>query len=302
MEKLFEENQPIFDLHIGYDGKTLTYNLDGQMILRETMDQAQNLGTGDSLRQLSRTEYTFCEGGQLFLIQASGEKKPVKAKGNILKTLVKGIVENPEPNADGTKVACSIGGITKPNQWGERTYCGYVDLEDSTFEVFDLESYGGGSFFLPKGEVLVLNAMEIKGGSIYLINLDGEILGQFIGSAPACSPGGDKVAYRKEGAITVISNLGSKWELTDRSSQPEQGMGPNYNAPVWLDDRRILYDSNEEIYLFELSKNNAKKLTDVPGLAIRRTSTMAGPYNNGVVLCINEGGKEGGAGVSGDLR
>lgn len=292
VEKLFEENKSVIDLQVCPDGKTLTYNLEQDIWLRETISQPQKLGTGNSLRQLNRTEYTFCEGGQLFIFQASGTKKLIKAKGKILKNLEKGIVQNPVPSPDGSKVACGLGGITKPNQWGARAYCGYIDLIDSKFEIFDLETYCGNSFFLPSSDVLVLNAMEIKGGAIYLINFDGAILGQFIGAAPACSPSGEKIAYRKEGAITVVANTGKNWELTDRSSQPEQGMGGNYNAPVWLDDQRILYDSNEEIFLFELSKNNAKKVADAPGLAIRRKSTIAGPYNDGAILLLREEDKE----------
>jgi hypothetical protein len=97
------------------------------------------------------------------------------------------------------------------------------------------------------------------------------------------------IAFRKEGSITIAKNEGDAFALADHKSQPDENTkGRNYNPPVWIDDQTIVYDAGETLYRFDLAKNNAKKIADVPGLQISRTPTMAGPFKGGVLVVVQK--------------
>ena len=292
METLFSQDRPILDLHLCADNKTLTYNLGDEMFLQEIGGNTHSMGPGKSLRRLSDSGFICCREDQLITLSNDQKPSPVKAKGNLLKTLSKGYVNRCHPNRDGSLVACAIGGITRPDVWGSREYCGVVDLKKSTFEVFDLEIFGGEISFAHTDDALLLNVLDVKGGSIYLMDLDGSILGQFIGMAPALSPSGKQLAFRSENMVSVALFDGSGWKLTDRFSQPESGLGNNFNPPVWFDEQNLAYDSGDVIYRFDLSKNNAKTVEQIPGLVIRRQCTMVGGPGVGLLVLVATQGSE----------
>lgn len=288
MEKLFQEDTPIIDLFLCLDGQTLTYNRGQDVIARAPGAEPTNLGPGSSLRKLADGRFILCHDGALLTTDLAGKRTPVKAKGSLVKSLAKVYVQGCSPNAAGDSVACSIGGITRPNVWGMREYCSVVDLSASTVEVFDLETYGGQSSFSHADNLLILNCWEIKGGALYLLDLDGNILGNLIGFAPSLSPSGQMLAYRSESAIQVARFDGKEWISTDRFSQPEQGLHANYNPPVWFDDDVLAYDSSTVLYRFDLEKNNAKKILDLPDFSIRRTCTLVGSASRGLLAVQRE--------------
>lgn len=291
MEPLFTESEPIIDLFISRDVAFLTYNLGEKLILRNFGGEAKTLGEGAHLRPAGKDRFTFCKDGGLYLCDVKGATTRVTGKGNLVKKLANVWVKDPNANSAGDKIACVMAGVTRPDVWGEREYCGVVDLSKSTFEIFDLETYGGEAYFCPVDDCLTLQAWEVKSGIIYFLDLSGEMRGQFVGHSLAYSPAGNQVAFRKENMINVAAFDGKAWELTGYSSQPEDGMGPNHNAPVWIDDQTVLYDSQDQIYRFDLAKSNAKKVADLPGLSIRRNSTMVGPYKSSALAVINNNGQ-----------
>ena len=290
VETLFNHDKRIVDLHLCRDGKTLTYNMDNQVFYRKIGSPEKNLGTGAGLRMLDNSRFVFSNAGVLSIVDIDGAVSIVKAKGDLVKNLLKASVRSPSPNKAGTKVAGGIGKITRPKTWGEREYCGIVDLEKSTFEILDFETFGGNPQYFPTSgkDIIFLCAMEIKGGQLHIIDLDSNESYQFIGMAPAISPLGDMIAYRKEGSITIVKTDGSQWKLTDRKSHPDDGMGQNYNPPVWIDNKTIIYDSKDIIYRFDIEKNNAKKVAELPGLVVRRTNTIVGPYYDGIIAISKE--------------
>ncbi len=292
METLFTHKRKIRDLCLCPDNKTVTYSLENRMYSRKIGSKETDMGKGAGLRMLDGTNFIFAENGELIKVDIDGQKTVVKAKGSLVKTLAKTYVQSPSPNIDSAKVACTIGKVKRPVCWGEREYCGVVDLASSTFEILDIETFGGNCEFFPskKHEILLLCALEVKGGLIHIIDNKNNESHQFIGMAPSISPTCDMVAFRKEGSITIIKKQGTGWALTEMKSQPDQGMGNNYNPPVWIDEETIVYDSGDEIYRFDPAKNNAKKITGIPGLAVRRTSTLVGPYYNGIIAIKNENG------------
>jgi WD40-like Beta Propeller Repeat len=292
VETLFSEKEPINDLRLFADG-SIAYQCGAQIILRANPDRRTELGTGSSLGAVDRNDYVCIDRGELFRLDSEGSRKPVSAKGDLVKKLNQVTIEEPAPLPGTSLVACRLSGVKRPDIWGAREYCGVVDLDKSKFEILDLETFGGRIIASKAAGLFALAAWEVKAGSLYLFNTEGAIVGQFIGTAPAFSPNGKYVAFRREGLIQVAEAGNEDWELTDRFSQPEQGMGRNYNAPVWLNDSTLLYDSNETIFRFDLDKNNAKTVCEVPGLQVRRTSTMTGPFRDGVLaVAATEDGEQ----------
>ena len=293
MDILFAENQPIIDLHLSLDGKTLTYNQGETMMFREPRGSAKEAGTGRCLRSLGDGRMVFIRDGALFITEDGNSAQAVQAKGDYVKKLDKVIINRLAVNASGNMVVCGMGGIKRPDVWGNREYCGLVDLTEKTFSVFDKETYGGEAVFHPSENIFALFALEIKNGALYLMDADGNMLGQFVGKDPAFSPNGQMIAYRKEGAILFAAQEGDGWKETELIGAPEDDLSlSNTNPPVWIDDTHLVYDANRTLYYYNINKNGAKKLAELPDFVVRRANTLAGPYHGGVLAVVRDGDRE----------